>query len=117
VVKVLLAAGADPNVATKPNVETAAFMRDCRTKGETALHRAAAFGTDEAIDMLLKAGGRRDATDMNGESPLSWASWHLRPASVLRKLCYDGFNIHPNNHSTYGHGCGEYSMGVGVPHV
>ena len=37
VVQVLLAAGADPNRATKPDVETGAFMRDCRTKGETAL--------------------------------------------------------------------------------
>ena len=49
VMKVLLAHGANPNCFTKPNVETGGFMRDCRTKGETPLHRAAAFGDEEAI--------------------------------------------------------------------
>ena len=38
-VRVLLAAAADPNQTTKQGVETGGFMRDCRTKGETALHR------------------------------------------------------------------------------
>src|SRR5215470_2458228 len=56
VVKVLLAHGAKPNVATKPGVETGAFMRDARTKGETPLHRAAAFADEEAIQFLLDAG-------------------------------------------------------------
>lgn len=42
-VKVLVAAGADPDRATTPGAETGGFMRDCRTRGETALHRAAAF--------------------------------------------------------------------------
>src|SRR5450631_492563 len=32
VVRVLLAAGANPNKVTKNNVPTGAFMRDCRTK-------------------------------------------------------------------------------------
>lgn len=117
VVKVLLAAGAKPNCATKPNVATGAFMRDCRTKGETPLHRAAAFGSEEAIQLLLDAGAPIDAKDANGETPLSWASWHLRPASVLRKLCYGSFWIHPGNNSTYDHGHGWEIMGVGKPHV
>jgi ankyrin repeat protein len=39
VLKVLLANGANPNCATKPGVELGSFMRDCRTKGETPLHR------------------------------------------------------------------------------
>jgi ankyrin repeat protein len=116
VVKVLLAHGAHPNCATKPGVETGAFMRDCRTKGETPLHRAAAFGTEEAIQLLLDAGALVDVKDMNGETPLSWASWHLRPASILRKLCYGRFSIHPGNHSTYDHGRGWDIMGVGKPH-
>ena len=34
VIRLLLGNGANPNVATKPNVETGAFMRDCRTKGK-----------------------------------------------------------------------------------
>ena len=95
VIEVLLAHGADPNRATKPSVETGCFMRDCRTKGETALHRAAAFGTDETIEMLLNADGTIDARDMNGDSPLTWASWYLRPDSILKKLCYGEFAIHP----------------------
>jgi ankyrin repeat protein len=96
VVQVLLEAGADPNRATKPGVETGAFMRDCRTYGETPLHRAAAFAGLETIERLLEAGAKLDAKDTNGDSPLSWASWHLRPDSVLRKLCYGAFSIHPD---------------------
>jgi uncharacterized protein len=106
VVRILLDNGAGPNVATKPSVETDAFMRDCRTKGETPLHRAAAFGTEESIRLLLNAGANREAKDVNGDTPLAWASWHLRPASILRALCYGGFSIHPENSSTYDHGAG-----------
>ena len=106
VVNVLLASGANPNCATKPDAETECFMRDCRTKGETPLHRAAAFGTERAIQLLLDAGAIIDAKDMNGDSPLTWASWHLRPASILRKLCYGDFRIHRANNSTYDHGMG-----------
>jgi ankyrin repeat protein len=82
VMKVLLAHGANPNVATKEGVETGGFMRDVRTKGETPLHRATAFGDEESIQMLLDAGAKIDAKDMHGDSPLSWASWHLRPVSL-----------------------------------
>lgn len=95
--KVLLAHGANPNARTKPGVETGAFMRDCRTKGETPLHRAAAFGDEEAVQMLLDAGATIDAKDANGDSPLSWASWYARPNAILRKLLYGNFRIHPQN--------------------
>ena len=93
VVKLLLARGADPNRATIPGRETGGFMRDCRTKGETPLHRAAAFGNEEDIRTLLKAGAHIDALDANGDSPLSWASWYLRPGAVLGLLCYGPFHI------------------------
>ncbi len=96
VIKVLLANRADPNCGTKPGVETGGFMRDCRTKAETPLHRAAAFGTEETIQLLLDAGAKIDARDMNGDSPLTWASWYLRPDSILRKLCYGNFFIRPD---------------------
>ncbi|MGC1449710.1 MAG: ankyrin repeat domain-containing protein [Candidatus Sulfotelmatobacter sp.] len=95
VARVLLASGADPNRSTRPSVETGAFMRDCRTKGETPLHRAAAFCSEETIQLLLDAGATVDAKDMNGDTPLSWASWYRRPDSILRKLCYGPFSIHP----------------------
>jgi|SRR5450755_1289878 ankyrin repeat protein len=95
VLKVLLAHGANPNAVTKPSAETGGFMRDCRTKAETPLHRAAAFGTEETIQLLLDAGAVIDAKDMNGDSPLGWASWYARPDAILRKLCYGDFRIHP----------------------
>jgi len=97
VLVVLLSHGANPNVATKPGVETGAFMRDCRTKGETPLHRAAAFGEVETIRMLKDAGALIDAKDANGETPLSWASWYGRPTPVLRELLYGNYRIHPQN--------------------
>lgn len=99
VAKVLLSRGADPNRATKPGVETGAFMRDCRTRGETPLHRAAAFSSEETVQMLLDAGARVDAKDVNGDSPLTWASWHLRPDPILRKLCYLPHSIRPGRRS------------------
>ncbi len=91
VLKLLLDNVANPNCVTKPGVETYSFMRDIRTRAETPLHRAAAFGTEETIQMLLDAGAQIDVKDMNGDSPLTWASWHLRPRSILRMLCYGRF--------------------------
>ena len=99
VVRVLLANGADVSRVTKPGVATGAFMRDCRTRGEACLHRAAAFGTEQTIDLLLAAGARKDVRDANGETPLSWASWYGRPDTVLRKLCYGEFTIRPDRRS------------------
>jgi hypothetical protein len=40
-------------------------------------------------------------------SPLTWASWHLRPDSILRLLCYDGFQIRPERRSMAGCLAGE----------
>ncbi|HEY3742411.1 MAG TPA: ankyrin repeat domain-containing protein [Bryobacteraceae bacterium] len=99
VVKVLLAAGANPNKATKKNKPTGAFMRDCRTKSETPLHRAAAFGDEQVVQMLIDAGAKVDVVDMNGESPLSWGSWYGRPDSLLRKLLYGPHHIRPDRAS------------------
>jgi uncharacterized protein len=120
VVRILLAAGADPNHATRPSVETNGFMRDCRTRGETPLHRAAAFGSERSIQLLLDAGADREAKDMAGDSPLTWASWHLRPASILNLLCYGGFFVQPDHSSTYDHGTGWGPIdphALGRPHV
>jgi uncharacterized protein len=109
VVKVLLEAGADPNLPTKPSAESGAFMRDCRTRQETPLHRAAAFASAETIQLLLDAGAKLDVKDSNGDSPLSWASWHLRPDPILRKLLYDGFSIRPARRTM-----DEYLLGTPV---
>jgi len=94
VLRVLLAAGAKVQAATRPGVETGAYMRDARTRGETALHRAAAAGTLESIELLLQAGARRETTDAHGDTPLSWASWHQRPVEILRALCFGTHRIH-----------------------
>lgn len=117
VLEVLLAAGADPNCRTAHNIPTGSFMRDSRTKGETPLHRAAAFGSETAIRLLLDAGSAIDAEDMHGESPLAWASWHLRPDAVLRLLCHGRHSIHPDRNSTYDHGAGWEFLCTGRPHV
>jgi kynurenine formamidase len=93
IVERLLQAGADPNVATLPGVETGAFMRDVRTKGETPLHRAAAYGSEHVLSLLFAKGARVDARDMHGDTPLAWASWHLRPRSVLRLLTYGSHRV------------------------
>ena len=95
VVQVLLAAGADPNATTKPDVGTGSLMRDSRTKGETPLHRAALFGDPSTLAQLIQAGASLDRLDVRGDSPLAWASWARRPVSVLRLLLYGSHRIHP----------------------
>ena len=95
VVKLLLGYGADPNTATIPGKETGSFMRDVRTRGETPLHRAAAFASAETISLLLEAGADKSLKDANGDSPISWASWHLRPGRILALLAYGEHRIHP----------------------
>ena len=120
VAKVLLANGANPNSVTKPGVPTDAFMRDSRTKAETPLHRAAAFGGEEVVRLLLDGGGSADAKDMNGDTPLTWASWHLRPDAILKALCYGELSIHPARNATADHGMGWGAMELsllGKPHL
>lgn len=119
VVRILLAAGADPNAKTFEGAETGAFMRDARTKGETPLHRAAAFGSEEMIRLLLDGGARKEAKDMGGDTPLSWASWHQRPTSILKLLCHGDYSVGGPNH--FGdHGAGWSGMDahlLGRPHL
>jgi ankyrin repeat protein len=93
VLRVLLDYGADPNATCANGAETGGFMRDCRTRGETPLHRAAAFGDAEAIDLLLAAGADVTMRDANGDTPLAWASWHVRPGEILRRLCFPPFRV------------------------
>lgn len=108
VVQVLLAAGADPTRTTLIGAETGSFMRDSRTRGETPLHRAAAYGDPAVIRMLLDAGAVVDARDAYGDTPLSWASWHLRPGEVLQLLCHGEHTISAAGvrHYTGDHGSG-----------
>jgi ankyrin repeat protein len=93
IVRILLANGANPNLPTIPGRSTEGFMRDVRTRGETPLHRAAAFASERVIQMLLDSGASKEAKDSNGDSPLTWASWYLRPRPILRLLCYGDFRV------------------------
>jgi len=63
-------------------------MRDVRTKGETPLHRAAAYANERIIEFLIKNGADKQAVDAYGNTPLSWASDHLRPGTILALLAY-----------------------------
>jgi len=103
VVAVLLAAGADVGARTVAGAATGAFMRDSRTRGETPLHRAAAFGGSATLDLLLAAGADREAQDAYGDTPLSWASWHRRPVEILRRLCYGEHRIRPDYAGLHAH--------------
>src|SRR6266852_9908725 len=65
--------------------------------GVSLIKWCAYYGDVSAIwFLLLDASARIDAKDMNGDTPLTWASWHLRPGSILKKLCYGDFRIHPD---------------------
>ena len=93
VVRVLLSHKADPNCKTEPGKETGSFMRDCNTRAESPLHRAAAFASEGVIKTLLEASATVNVKDTNGDTPLAWASWYGRSRSILRLLCYDGITV------------------------
>lgn len=94
-VRLLVENGADVNAKTLAGVESGAFMRDVRTKGETPLHRAAVYGDEDLVQFLLDHGADREARDAHGDSPLSWASEHLRPARILSLLSFGSHQISP----------------------
>jgi hypothetical protein len=53
---------------------------------------------ENTIQLLLEAGRKLDAKDINNSS-LAWANWYLRPDSILRKPCYGRFSIRPARRS------------------
>ena len=93
VVRLLVEHGADVNARTIPGKETGAFMRDVRTRGETPLHRAAAYADAATIEYLLAHGADKEARDAHGASPLTWASEHLRPGAILAYLSFGPHRI------------------------
>ena len=83
-------------------------MRDVRTRGETPLHRAAAYTDEDTIAFLIERGADKEARDANGDSPLTWASVHLRPGSILRLLSFPPHFVSEAGAAmiTSDHGCG-----------
>lgn len=110
-VRLLVENGADVHAATRPGLDTGAFMRDVRTKGETPLHRAAAYADERTIRFLLDHGADKEARDAHGDSPLSWASMHLRPGNILSLLAFGPHTVgeghRTKNTSDYGQGWGN----------
>ena len=88
-IRLLVNHGADVNARTKPGVISYNFWRDARTRGETPLHRAAAYASTEIVTMLLNAGANPAIRDANGDSPQSWASWHRRSKEMIDVLGAD----------------------------
>ena len=111
VVRILVEKGADVNAKTIPGRETGAFMRDVRTRGETPLHRAAAYADEKTIRLLIENGADIKNKDAHENTPLSWASEHLRPGKILGLLAYGQHHISDKhreiNISDHGHGWGN----------
>ena len=59
------------------------------------MYRAAAFGNEKTIQLLIDAGANITSKDINNESPLGWASWHCRPGKILALLAHNEHTIHP----------------------
>ncbi len=86
VIQLLLENHANPIAQTIPNIGSHNFYYDAKTKGETPLHRAAAFCSLDVIELLLKFGAQKALVDVNGDTALSWACWYRRPKSLIDKL-------------------------------
>ena len=93
IVKILVNSGTEVNKKTIPGKPTLCFMRDAFLKGETPLHRAAAYGDEALIKVLLEAGADPSIKDANGDTAISWGSWHLRSSTILGLLVYGDVRI------------------------
>ncbi len=82
--KLLLKAGADPNIKAKSGIATPTYYRDINVVGETPLHLAAAYGSKEMIEVLLSHGADPALKDDRDESPLTWFSRHQRTSDHIK---------------------------------
>jgi len=78
--------GADPNAQTKPGLKSYNYYGDTPTRGETALHRAAAYAPINTVKLLMEAGAERSVADVNGNTPYHWAGWHRRSKELVQLL-------------------------------
>ena len=72
-------------------VKAGSDVKSGTPNGTTPLMVAAAAGKVEAVQALIDAGADKSAKDAHSESPLTWASWHLRDNDVLKLLLYGEF--------------------------
>jgi ankyrin repeat protein len=86
VIRLLIDAGANTNAKTKPGICSANFYGSTPTRGESPLHRAAAFAYIEVVQLLLQAGADRALQDIHGETPYVWAGWHRRDQELVELL-------------------------------
>lgn len=85
-IRLLIEHGADVNAKTKPGICSYNFYGSTPTRGETPLHRAAAFASIEIVQLLLQAGADRAILDAHGESPHIWAGWYRREKELVELL-------------------------------
>jgi hypothetical protein len=83
------------NAATATDQHGTRLITWCAYYGDVSAIRFLLANGETPLD----AGAAIDAKDISGDTPLSWASWHLRPDAILRKLCYGQFPIHPDRRS------------------
>jgi ankyrin repeat protein len=86
VIRLLVDHGADVNAKSVPGVCSFNFYGNTPTRGETPLHRAAAFASIEIVQLLLRAGADRTIQDVHGETPHVWAGWHRREKVLVEVL-------------------------------
>jgi ankyrin repeat protein len=86
VIRLLVEHGADVNARTVPGVYSYNFYGSTPTRGETPLHRAAAFAPIEVVRLLVEAGADRAARDAHGETPHVWAGWAKRDQDLVELL-------------------------------
>ena len=87
VIKLLLAAGADPDLQTK-------------TEGRTALMAAARNGEEEAVQVLLNAGANPDLQNKNGETAFRIATAKKRE-KVIKLLIAAGVQMGQEDREKY----------------
>ena len=85
-VALLIRHGADVNAKTNASLYSYNYYGDTPTRGETPLHRAAAYSPADIVKMLLVAGADRSIPDANGNTPFHWAGWHKRPKKLVQLL-------------------------------
>lgn len=85
-IRLLIAYEADVNAKTKPGVTSYNFYGQTPTRGETPLHRAAAYADRKTIELLLTNGADPTLADNDGHLPYHWAGWHRRPEDLVELL-------------------------------